>query len=179
MIHKNLVIIAPYSDVSSLAQLESFKRSGAGLSGRELFEYNQSLFVDDEEGDETVYVKPEDIDESLFVDEEEETKQSEEPAADNGLPEEYDPATWKDANKTPKALLVDLQSKQKIEPKNQAKFEVVSSTPTEGFVIKCVLPSMENKEFITVFPYRQRKTAEHNAALMAYNYLMSQQQNKE
>ncbi|KAL0482418.1 hypothetical protein AKO1_013059 [Acrasis kona] len=155
-------------EIKKKQQMESFKKSGAGLSGRDLFEYNQSLFVDDEEGDETVYVKPEDIDESLFVEEEEEQPESQ----DQGAPEEYDPATWKDPNKTPKTMLTDYQSTVlKLKPVDHAKFEQVSNT-ADGFVVKCVLTNL-NKEFVTQIPYRQKKTAEHNAALMAYNHLMS------
>jgi hypothetical protein len=157
-------------DIKKRAQMEQFSRSGAGLSGRELFEYNQTLFVDDEEADATAY-KPADIDESLFLDEEEEGGETAEEAGSSEGAEEYDPATWKDAEKTPKVLLQDYQGKVlKLKPMEQAKYVCVSQN-TEGFVVKVVLPNMNNMEFTPPFPYKLKKTAEHNAALMAYNHI--------
>jgi hypothetical protein len=169
-------------EVRKKAQMEIFKRSGVGLSGRELFEYNQSLFVDDEEA-EVQYEISADIDDDLFLNDEEGGDSNAGEGASsvdtNEGAEEYDPATWKDPNNTPKVLLTDLQSKLKIKPNDQAKFEVVSQTPTEGFIIKCILPHLNNMEFVTPFPYKQKKTAEHNAALMAYNYMMKLEQEKQ
>ena len=48
---------------------ESYRRSGGGISGRDLFDMDASIFVDDEEGVDVYEFEMEGVDEDLFASE--------------------------------------------------------------------------------------------------------------
>ncbi|KAG2378975.1 hypothetical protein C9374_007613 [Naegleria lovaniensis] len=148
-------------------QMALYEKSGHGLSGRELFKLNQSLFVDDEEADDTVYQIPEDaIDEDLFLEGDEEDAEDEIPEE---IDEEYDPSTWKE-KQTPKELLLAYTQIKKYP---DAKFEKLpkQSPQEQGERISVIIEKPVKKEFILSKVFPSRKLAEHNASLVAYRWL--------
>lgn len=149
-------------------QLESFKKSGTGLTGRALFQLKQDMFVDDEAASDEKMVKREDVemDEDLFLDDDDD---DDEDGDDVEEEEEYDPQTWK--GETPKSLVVSLCGKLKVAA---PVFTNISQGGGEGFAMSCTLPHL-NKTFTCSKIYPNKRTAEHNAALRALRYLEKQQ----
>lgn len=152
-------------DVRRKAALET----GLGLTGRDLFERNKSLFVDDEEAAENdAYARDEDVDQDLFLEDEGENsdeKEEEQPAKED--PDVFDPDTWKDP-KLPKALLQEYLVAKKL---SLPKYESVPlSNNQQGHFIKVILPHL-NKEYPPKKVYLNKKNAEHAAALLAYRDL--------
>lgn len=131
------------------------------LTGLALLAKDASIFIDDNEAaDADAYeIKEEaldDIDEDLFADDEEEQR-------------EYDPATWTE-KKTPKELLLDYcQSEGHPAP----QFKPISVKG--GQLVKVVIPHLDNEEFVPLGIFKNKKLAEHNAALMAYDNIMKGQ----
>lgn len=157
---------------------QSFKKSGSGISGKHLFEMDQTVFVDDADADDKVEkVEDENADveqdDSLFLDGEEDGAA----AGDEDAPAEeeedslnYNEDTWEDKANPPKNQLMDLLAKKKI--KVLPKYE---SVPVAiGQLAKCILPHLDNKEFLPSKVYNTKKAAEHNAALFALRFLQEE-----
>lgn len=156
-------------------QMALYEKSGHGLSGRELFKLNQSLFVDDEEADDTVYQIPEDaIDEDLFLEGDEEEAEDEIPEE---IDEEYDPSTWKE-KQTPKEMLLAYTQIRKYP---DAKFEKLpkQSPQEQGERISVIIEKPVKKEFILSKVYPSRKLAEHNASLVAFRWLQKYEEKQQ
>lgn len=162
-------------------QEQSFKKSGTGISGKALFEINANLFIDDEDAadlDEYKVNEEVSIDDDLFLDETIEVdenpnsktfteKKKEEEEVINAP--EYNPDTWKE-KKLPKQLLLEfLQQKLKIPDKDLPIF-----SGGEGTNVKVTLPHC-GKELVNKKPYKQKKVAEHNAALLCLTWLEMQE----
>jgi hypothetical protein len=143
--------------------------TGLGLTGRDLFEHNKSLFVDDEEAAENeAYARDEDVDQDLFLEDEGENsdgKEEEQPAKED--PDVFDPDTWKDP-KLPKVLLQEYLVAKKLPlPKYES---VPLPNNQQGHFVKIILPHL-NKEYPPKKVYPNKKNAEHAAALLAYRDL--------
>lgn len=143
-------------------QVELFKKSGSGVTGRMLFQLKQDVFVDDDAASEE-QIKRDDVqvDEDLFLDDDDDDEEEEE--------EEYDPKTWK--GDTPKSAVTALCGKLKVAT---PVFENVSQGGGEGFAMSCTLPHL-NKTFTCTKIYPNKRLAEHNAALKALRYLEKNQ----
>lgn len=142
-------------------EMARFKKSGTGLSGRELFEQRVIAFVDDEEAAEGDDLKRVEVDESLFLDDEGEGEEGEK----EEYPE-YDPndSQWKE--KPPKSLLVEYIQKNKI-PNPEFKEEV---TEDKLLCFHITFPHLEGEKLTTRL-YKQKKVAQQNACLMALTFL--------
>lgn len=166
-------------------QEQSFKKHGTGISGKALFEINANLFIDDEDAadlDEYKVNEEVSIDDDLFL---EETIEIEKDPNTKSFTEkkvveeevvnapEYNPDSWKD-KKLPKQLLLEfLQQKLKIPDKD---LPIFSGGDTSN--VKISLPHC-GKELVNKKSYKQKKVAEHNAALLALTWLEMQEKKKE
>jgi hypothetical protein len=132
-------------------------RDSGLLTGRDLFEYNQSLFVDDETaGGIEDYAREDDVDDSLFLDEDDE--EQEEKKEENV---EYNPNTW--SGKTPKELLQDYFNDKKW---TLPKYDCVSAQ-NGGFSGK-ISTMHDKREYTTPTQYPSKKLAEQSIALQVY-----------
>lgn len=167
-------------------QEAAYKKGGHGISGRLLFELDQSVFVDDVEASDKIEreeIPDEEIDTDLFLEGEDgeegaaaaEDGDAKEEDGEDGEEEEkvveeesYDEATWKDKANPPKALLQAYMYKNKI--KQMPVYEGVDMGGM-GFRVKCKLPHLDNKEFYPLKVYNSKKLGENNAAMFALQFL--------
>jgi len=156
---------------------QTFKKSGGGISGKHLFEMDQTVFVDDADAEDKD-VKPEETaedgdieqDDSLFLDDDAAADDNNDAAVEEEDTLNYNEETWEDKANPPKNQLMDLLAKKKI--KVLPKYE---SVPVAiGQLAKCILPHLENKEFLPSKVYNTKKAAEHNAALFALRFLQEE-----
>lgn len=157
---------------------ETFRRSGGGISGRDLFDLDASVFVDDEEGVD-VY-EFENVDEDLFAGEMDgmdlgEGSSSTATSSAHGAPEapfesfypsEYDAASWS-LNKTPKQLLAEwCQASKNAVP----KFTRELNRPGE-ILASATMEFCGDKVFRPENPSKNAKEAEHNTSLCILRHL--------
>ncbi len=137
--------------------IAAYKQSGTGLSGKALFEVDQSLFVDDAEAtDELLKVEDAEIDADLFLDDEEDAAE-EETAVEESKP----------AKQYPKGVIVEdgelIYDAENWEDK---------ANPPKGSLLKVILTHLNPpKEFIPTKVSPNKKIAENVASLQAYYYL--------
>eukprot|EP01080_Neovahlkampfia_damariscottae_P011347 gene11347-4515_t len=135
------------------------KKNQEKKSGRELFETNSKIFVDDEEAAEMHDLKiVEDgvFDDDLFLEDEDAQNVKEK----FEVPE-YHPDTWKE-KKLPKVLLLEKIQKAGVKQKDLPVFEF--SMEGKNTMVKITLPHL-SKQLANKKGYKQKKVAEQNAAL--------------
>ena len=155
---------------------ESYRRSGGGISGRDLFDMDASIFVDDEEGVDVYEFEMEGVDEDLFASEMEGMDLGEgsgigssSAPEDNFVsfyPEEYDTATWT-LNKTPKQLLAEwCQTSKNAVPK------FIREDNTPGAIrVAATMAFCGDTVFRPEKASKNAKEGEHNVALTILRHL--------
>jgi hypothetical protein len=141
---------------------EDRKKKTAVKSGRELFEQNAKIFVDDDEAadvDDLKIVEDGMFDDDLFL---EEDDVQIEKKVEFEIPE-YDPDTWKD--KLPKVLLLEALQKLNVD---MPVFEFSMDGKLQ--ICSVNIPHL-NREFTNKKGYKQKKVAENNAALYALTFI--------